>query len=141
MSKGITSLFTEGRTLATSRKRTSAVATILSASHSGVTIGDLSRRLGVSEKAVTPLVHYMNDAGLLVRKNKGKLLFERSAMGTRVLNTFIDLHRMYGESVTRKGSQESVRYEPCPRCTSHPRYNNLAPVTLHNNGKCVICNT
>lgn len=140
MSKEITSMFAEGRTLTTSRKRTRAFATILSASYSGVTIGDLSKRLGVSEKAVTPLVQYMSDAGLLVRKNKGKLSFERSPLGTRVLNTFVGLHRMYGESITRKSAQKSVTYAPCPHCTLHPGYGNLAPVTLHNNGKCVICN-
>lgn len=123
------------------RKKAKLVARILSATRNGISISNLSERLGMSNSMVNPFVQYLNANGLLMVKEEANTRWcVRTELGSRLLETFVELHRMYGEGLREEVSAGAVNYAACPNCRPHPAFPDTPPMTLHQGDRCLMCN-
>ncbi|MHB8700793.1 MAG: hypothetical protein ACYC7D_07230 [Nitrososphaerales archaeon] len=95
----------------------------------------LADKLGLSKNSIASLVNYLSTNGLLEVRTESSVSYGRTRLGSRVLASFIELHRIYGNEIAKS----TASFRTCFTCESHPSYPGLLPVTLHLDGKCLIC--
>ena len=114
-------------------------ARILSASKEYITKTELASRLALPVESVNAYVDSLCDGGLLSRdSSSGEHSYRRSKDGSRFLEAFVALHRYAGEQMNPQ-KNSTPGYSPCSSCLPHSSYPGRNPVTLHKNGKCMVC--
>lgn len=136
---------TKARTKPRSRPHAKIAASILASARNGTSIDSLGSKITIPKAALSRNVSTLQEEGFLqLTGSLPELHYQTSGKGIRFLEAFKELQRMSSKdssSMTEsRARQEQSGYFACLHCAPHPSYPDIHPVTLHEDGVCLVCN-
>ncbi|MGI0090826.1 MAG: hypothetical protein ACREBS_03865 [Nitrososphaerales archaeon] len=127
----------------TARTETRARAATLAGLIRTARDGGLDSNSMIGNGTLTSYVNLMKESGLIqeiAEKDTSQHVFRATSDGLRFIDAYENLDRVVSLP-PRKTRLMMSGYYRCQNCRCHPLYPHIYPVTLHEDGICLICHS
>ena len=115
------------------------VALILATARNGSTAETLAPRTRSTENRISKYLQALEKAGFItVIRDSTDTAYRTTPEGMKFLHAFESFEQLAASRRSRYISKE-CDYATCNNCEPHPMFPKVHPLTLHENGVCLVC--